>query len=329
MKLWNNKGFSLVSVMIAAGMLGGLSLAVMQVMKNIGDGQSRANSMADEAEMAISVRMVLDNPNYCRISLAGEDPAGSPVTFKKKDIDFAGVEVNRGSAFTEVSEGLDVDLWYSNVAGDSRTLKKFNGADSPGSDDKSKFGKLNITSMKLVMNNGLGGCSDNYCDGTDSDTGQLVIIYEKKINSSQRRKMKKIFNVNVGMSTDSSGESTILSCDREREVPSMKWESVGLSNTDKWQANCIYRVYLKPYKGFYYGEKLSSCTADGCKILSLGTTHYVGSPKPYLYPNIRHHIKSSLHYYEDFNTSYGSYEPSSGKLVANKVQTIDKLCAVY
>lgn len=217
MKFWNNRGFSLVSVMVAAGLLGGLSLALMQVMKNIRDGQSRANSAADEAEMMVSVRMVLDNPNYCKMSLAGEDPVGSPVTFKKKDIDFAGAEINAGSAFTETSEGLDVDLWYSNVAGDSRTFKKFNGADNPGSNDKSKFGKLNITSMKLIMNNGLGGCSGNYCEGTASDTGQLVIIYEKKISSSEVRKMKKFFNVNVGMSTDSSGNTTILSCTRERD----------------------------------------------------------------------------------------------------------------
>jgi hypothetical protein len=228
MKFWNNKGFSLVSVMVAAGLLGGLSLAVMQVMKNIGDGQNHAKSAADEAEMMVSVRMILDNPNYCKISLAGEDPVGSPVNFEKKDIDFAGVEINAGSAFTEASEGLDVDLWYSNVAGDSRTMKKFNGADNPGSNDKSKFGKLNITSMKLVMNNGLGGCSDNYCEGAASDTGQLVIIYEKKVSSSKVRKMKKVFNVNVGISTDYSGLSTIGSC-------SFSINDIGISMIETYQ----------------------------------------------------------------------------------------------
>jgi len=76
--------------------------------------------------------------------------------------------------------------------------------------------------MKLVMNNGPEGCSappsPNYCVGADSDMGQLVIIYEKKINSKTTRKMKKTVNVNIGISTDSSGESTILSCTRERET---------------------------------------------------------------------------------------------------------------
>ncbi|MBT7610488.1 MAG: hypothetical protein HN576_12080 [Bacteriovoracaceae bacterium] len=215
MKLWNNKGFSLISIMMTVGLLGGLSLAVAQVMNNINDGQTRAHSIADEAELHTSIRLILDSPRHCKMSLAGEDPIGSPVNFEKKDIDFAGVEINAGSAFTEASEGLDVDLWYSNVAGDSRTLKKFNGADNPGSDNQSKFGKLNITSIKLVMNNGLGACSDNYCEGTASDTAQLVIIYEKKISSSNVRKMKKFFSVNIGISTDYSGESTILSCSHQ------------------------------------------------------------------------------------------------------------------
>ena len=278
MKFWNNKGFSLVSVMVAAGLLGGLSLAVIQVMKNIEDVHSRANSLADEAEMMVSVRMVLDNPNYCKISLAGENPVGSPVTFEKKDIDFAGAEINAGSAFTEASEGLDVDLWYSNVAGDSRTLKKFNGADNPGSNDKSKFGKLNITSMKLVMNNGLGGCSDNYCDGPYSDTGHLVIIYEKKISSSKVRKMKKFFSVNVGMSTNSSGETTILSCSRQSSSSSANRSCPPggfVTGFDNAGAVICKGVILEPINVMnFYGNQAEGLTTLTCpashKAISCG-----------------------------------------------------------
>ncbi len=205
MKFLSNRGFSLASVMVAAGLLGGLSLAVMQVMKNINDGQSRAGSVADEAEMTVVIRMILDNPNYCKMSLAG-------MTFKKEDVDFGGVEVERSSNFTSASEGLDVELWYSNIAGNTRTIKKFNGDDNISGSDKSKFGKLKIKSMKLVMFNGPTACPDNYCSTDTNDIGQLVVLYEKKINSSQSRPAIKTFPLNLGFTTDGSGVSTIQFC---------------------------------------------------------------------------------------------------------------------
>jgi hypothetical protein len=202
---------------MAAGLLGGLSLGLLQVIKNVMNSQSRVTSIEDETEMAISVRMILENPNYCKMSLAGPDPLTNPVLFKKKDIDFAGVEINAGSNYSETSEGLNISLWYSNTAGDARSTKKFNGADNPGTNDKSQFSKIKILSIKLVMNNGIGTCSENYCPGNTDDMAQVVMIYEKKISLSNVRIMKKIFNLKIAISTDTTGESTLLTCHREEE----------------------------------------------------------------------------------------------------------------
>ena len=218
MKLLNRKGFSLVSVMIAAGMLGGLSLAVMQVMKNITDGQSRAYSISDEIELFSSIRMILDDPNHCKVSLASAfntdyGAAGSGNTFQKKDIDFDQDLVQMSDDYISSSEGLDVELWYGNSDGSARVVKKFNGADNTDrGDDKSTSGKIKIKSMKLVMGKGAGPNSGNYAAGSESDIGQLVVIYDKKINSKNSREAKKIFDLTVGVSTVASGVSKIVSC---------------------------------------------------------------------------------------------------------------------
>lgn len=190
----NEEGFSLVNVLIGFALLGGLALGVMQVMKNISNGQNHLNSVSDEMELKTEVRMILDDERYCRISFAGNGSPATPVT---------PVKFNKTSA-DEESEGLNVELWMSNQAGNIRTVKKLSATDS----SKNTYGKLNIISMKLLFKNGVGS---NYSQSTGhNDIGELRITY-------QRGKQNKIsrFPVRVGLKTDSAGLSTILSCSRE------------------------------------------------------------------------------------------------------------------
>jgi len=247
----NNKGFTLISVIIGIGLLSALVVAVMQVIGNISNAQVRANSLADEIEMKTSIRMILDNPKFCKISFAGEDPVSSPILFEKKDIDFSGVNINAGSSFSETSEGLNVELWYSDTTASTRTLKKFNGADNPGADDKSKYGNLKINSMKLVMSNGLGACSENYCPGDVNDTGQLVVLYEKKISQRKIREMKTIFDINLGISTQASGESSILSCHRisTGTLPGYEIVSNSMTNSAHYNVDALCPTGKKVISG--------------------------------------------------------------------------------
>jgi type II secretory pathway pseudopilin PulG len=203
----NQKGFSLVSVMVAVGLLGGVSLAVMQLSQNANQVNNMSQIKTDEIELNQSLRMVLNDPAHCQAGILGE-------TFEKKLVDNDGIIITSGSDFQDDDEGLDIELWYGKDGGTIKTHKKFNGFDNPSispDPEKSKFGKLKIMSIKLVMNNGMGSCADNYCDGLDSDTGQVVVIYEKKINKNTMRTHKKIIDVNVGFATI-TGVSTILSC---------------------------------------------------------------------------------------------------------------------
>lgn len=202
MKNKKNEGFSLAGVIVAAGLLGALAVGVMQVMKNMADGQAFASSSADELELRTEIRLLLEDEKFCRISFAGNGSFGtpsSPVVFKKSDID-------------ENDEGLDVELWLSNQAGDQRTKKKFSASDNAFK----KFGKIQIDELKLIMNNGTGF---NYAQSPGhNDIGELRLTIQKRATTSQSRTIKMNFAVRIGMSTDASGSSTILTCSRIGEA---------------------------------------------------------------------------------------------------------------
>ena len=204
MKL-NEKGFSLVQVIIATGLMGGVTLGFMQMMKTVNQIQTSSESKSDELELRTSIKMILDNRDYCTISMEGQ-------TFRKENIDFANVEVDKSSNFTSASEGLNVELWYSNIAGDTRTQKKLNGKDNVVGTDKSQLGKISILSVKLVMFNGPTACPDNYCDTDTRDIGQLVVVYEKKISQTTTRTSIMTFPLYVNF-TSVGGNSTITSCE--------------------------------------------------------------------------------------------------------------------
>lgn len=195
------KGFSLISVMVAVGLLGGVAVGVMKLFDNINKGQSTAQAYADEIEMRTVFTQILSDERYCRVSLAGNGPHGtptSPVRFRKADND-------------SDSEGLNVELFLSNQAGDTRTQKKFSGTDT----NFNKVGKLEIKSMKLVMNNPTTPPGNDYAQSTGhSDVGEILVSYGKKVGGAERI-LQMRFPVTVGMSTSASGQTTILSCSRE------------------------------------------------------------------------------------------------------------------
>lgn len=206
----NEEGFTIAQVLIAAGLMGALTLVFMNLMKNMNQAQSFAQSSADEIELRSTIRMILDEEKYCRVSLAGDGPVGSPsspVVFEKEDID-------------EDSEGLDISLYLANQDGDARTTKKLNGKNNPGAQDKSKFGKLTINSMKLLMNNGVGA---NYADNAShTDIGVIRVEIDKKIAPNKTRQLVMDFDVNLVMATgqgpESSGETRILSCYKYKDT---------------------------------------------------------------------------------------------------------------
>lgn len=204
MKFLKERGFSMIQVMLAAGMVGGLSLAVMQLSQNASRVGVGADSKMDVVQLRSTVNALLANENFCRLSLAGKDSAGNPAS----DLDgttISDIHFGKDNIDDQTGSGLPVQLYYGNQNGDARTKLKV----GPGV----KLGSLKISSAQLYMDNGTGPCSGDYCENLNhSDAGTLVVKYERKINAKTVREETEKFDVFVAMSTDSSNESTIQSC---------------------------------------------------------------------------------------------------------------------
>ncbi len=194
-----DSGFSLVSVLMATALMGGLAVMFMQMMKNMNQGQGYVEAAAEEVALRNEIDMILGNPKFCRVSLAGPGPAGSPTspeTFFKRDI-----------TDLENDPGKEVELWLADTTGEERTNKKFDALDPA----KNKYGKLKLKEIKLYMTN---GDDQNYPDASyHDDMGELLVKYEKPIGSNKTREMVAKFPLTVGMST-TSGETTIVSCSK-------------------------------------------------------------------------------------------------------------------
>lgn len=246
-------GFSLAQAAMAAGLMGGLALMGAQMMGQMNKSQKGLEGSTDINELRYAIRNLLNTPNNCRVSLAGDGVLGSPVSpvvFEKENID-------------EETEGLNVSLYLSDQTGDLRGLKKFNGRDNPGGDDKSDFNTVSIKSMKLIMNNSVGS---NYADSIfHSDVGIIRVSVEKKVGKNKTRDYEYDFDVTVGMQTgqtpDSSGETRILSC--ENYPPSTQGVFV------------IESQY--GYGGFSYDGQsgTDACTAIGKTCLYVQSHHTV------------------------------------------------------
>ncbi|PIP91780.1 MAG: hypothetical protein COW01_05335 [Bdellovibrionales bacterium CG12_big_fil_rev_8_21_14_0_65_38_15] len=193
--LVNQRGFSLVSVMVAAGLVGGLALAVMQITKNSQTGLKFAESISDEIDLRENIKAIVSNPSFCRLSIAGNGAEGSPsspVIFKKNLND-------------QDNEGLDIEFFLGNQLGTARTTKKYSGSDSSAN----TYNGLTIKSIKLIFDNGTGF---NYSTSSfHQDIAKIRLVFEKKYDKAIREKQMD-FQTTVSMQTDVLGNSTLLGC---------------------------------------------------------------------------------------------------------------------
>ena len=86
MKIKNESGFTLVEVMVAVGLLGGLAVAGMSLFKNQNKAQKNVEKNYEVTTIANEIRNVLSTPANCLASLNGVNPSGGAVTYLKKEI---------------------------------------------------------------------------------------------------------------------------------------------------------------------------------------------------------------------------------------------------
>lgn len=176
----NEKGFSLVEVMVVLGILGGLAVVFMQFNKNISTSQSRIFSYQDLNDLNNLLNFSLTNANECKTSVEGATFKGS--TIKTTPVQF--------------------EIWNSDQSG-ARTSKKLSATDA----GLKNFGKIEITDISFLMPNYTGG------DFPQSfmHAAAAEISVSAEVKSIKFKKVYK-FPTYLTLSTDSSGVSTVLAC---------------------------------------------------------------------------------------------------------------------
>lgn len=190
----NQKGFSLISVLISAGLIGVIAMGVSSIMKNGLSFQKHIETWENENSLKNEITLILKNPAFCKASLQPYGP------FSKKNID-------------EESEGLDVSLWMSSSGNQTRSKKMFSGENFSEGEDASSYKGIKIKSIKLLMNNPTSPAGRNYQESQyHNDRGEIKVVTEKTVMGTTNREKIHTFPVQLEMQTDKNGLTTILSC---------------------------------------------------------------------------------------------------------------------
>lgn len=187
-------GFSLVQVLVAAGIMGGLALGVMQITQNLNQVMTNATSTQDQITLFSEIDQILKNESSCRVSLAGENFEPSSYSVKKSQID--------GTA----SYGQNVELFFSSTDGKTRAQKRF----SPTEEGLKKYGSVTVENIQLFLDNGTG--FDYPASDRHVDQGTIRVDILRRIGPGQTRLISRSFPVQLAMKTSGSGHTKILSC---------------------------------------------------------------------------------------------------------------------
>lgn len=242
----------MVQVMIAIGLSGVLSLGVMKISENMAFIKNESEGQQEESELLLEMRLLLDNQKHCSVSLAGV-PGGTPILFKKSDID------------QPPNEGMDVELFQAvsdasgNVVG--RT-KRFTGNAQDTTPTLVKHKAVKIKKISLVLPS--EPLNEDYTPASrHTDIGRLFVLIEK--NKKQKQLVLPMF---VTMSTDASGKTKILKC--QSEPTADPCPALGMELDDKTGV-CRYRktedsgsiAHASNYAGIYGDWTYwDSCTQD-------------------------------------------------------------------
>ncbi len=224
----NQKGFSLVQVLIAAGMMAALSVVFMQQTNTMTNYQIHSKAVMDEMEMLAEVKEVLNDKVACSLSLINANTSPSQI-YEKERID--GID---SSGNLDITEGMPIDLWKKSYNATTGTYEKgrkiLNGEDesisegslsyttvTPSTQDKSRFGQVIVKRLLFIAGHGLADPPTGpvpYTDNTTVPTEEKIrIIYEKPTGvKKQVQTIVKDIYVDLTVSTDSDGKSEITGC---------------------------------------------------------------------------------------------------------------------
>jgi len=184
MKL-NQSGLGIVQVLIATAMLGALSLGVMQVSKNMSDVNRDAHSSLDVLMLKEEIYSIINDSEECSFSI------NDGIEFKRSEID------------DKETEGRNLELYLSYF--DSAQKKRLKGGKRFSATDEkfSKYGKIKIKKIKMVLDPG-----SDYLEGTNTDNGYVHVEFEKP----DGKDLKFEIRTKVEVVTDSANKSKFTKC---------------------------------------------------------------------------------------------------------------------
>ena len=194
--LINCSGFSLVSMLVAVGILGILTVGFMELMRSSLQGQQKLIQFRDIESLKNEMSLLLDNEAHCRNSLAGPGVYGEstqPVFFER----------SKNDEPKKDGEGINVELWTSDQGGNARSQ------DEAMFSANKAYGSLTINSMKLFFPKSQN--NENYSKNEEGheDIGTLKV---KVKTFSDETDHSFDIRISVFMTTDNAGQSKLISC---------------------------------------------------------------------------------------------------------------------
>ena len=257
-KSYMKKGFSLVGVLVASGIMSILIMGSMGFMANQLKEQQKMVEKGEIQSLKNEMGMLLDSEKNCRASLAGDGGFGSPST----PIKFKKTAINDQKS----TEGLEVELYTSSQDGKKRSAKMFSATDS-----KFKFyGSLEILSIKLFMDKGR---EDDYPESEGhEDIGTLKITVK-----GLEKETSFDISLSVWMKTDADNNTTLLSCARS----SSSAPKCGTNQKFHPACGCIRKNALYDLRTcelclYGYSERCKKCIED-CHLRAQGVESYSDS----------------------------------------------------
>lgn len=230
--LLNPKGFTLTSVMVAAGLIGMLALGVATISKQMNSVSSNAQGNQDYGELKSEVTQYLSDENDCKASLSG--------------ISFKASKVN--------SEPVAVEVWSAKSNGSRGRLIVSGAVNSP----KNHIGKIKVNSITLTLPDNTDG-NDLKKGEAQTLKGKITLAAEKTVMGSQRRLKNLEKTVQITVDTDDEGTSVIRECQASADNGQLSCSGMG----GEWDFEKEYCVLPGTPLGFCTPSLGSDTTSGG------------------------------------------------------------------
>lgn len=190
-----DSGFSLVQVLVAAGMMGALALGVMQITQNISQTLTHAQSVQDQISLFSEIESLLNHPDHCRVSLGGEDFMPSKESFRKSRLNVK-----------EKTETFSLELYQSTRDGKKRKTKRLSATDP----SLRKYGNITIENLSLSFED---KSEENFsARHRHVENAFIDVEISRPLSMKQNRMIQKSFPVQLTLQTSSSGDTKIVNC---------------------------------------------------------------------------------------------------------------------